>query len=201
MTRSLPPKSWKQGHELINDGDERHIMDSHFGVIDHNHPVGVIAFNTIDSGSARGHESTVGIQLAQLARPDFHVQHDPPAQRLTKIFPDERKLCLAAHAVGALECHISVWASAKVQRDTLGAEHTLRFLLANGMTVLRGIPVEDIAEIYVANHVRQVADERVLHRFLVVVPMHNTHSLKEQRAVLLLMERGKYLALLRCFSI
>ena len=51
-------------------------MDSHLGVIDHNHPVGVIAFNTIDSGSARGHESIVGIQLAQLARPDFHVQHD-----------------------------------------------------------------------------------------------------------------------------
>lgn len=76
LTRSLPPKSWKQGHELINDGDDRHIMDSHFGVINYNHPVGVIAFNTLDSGSARGHESIVGIQLAQLARPNFHVQHD-----------------------------------------------------------------------------------------------------------------------------
>lgn len=92
LTRSLPPKSWKQGHELINDGDDRHIMDSHLGVIDHNHPVGVIAFNTIDSGSARGHESIVGIQLAQLARPNFHIQHDPLAQRLVKVFPDERKL-------------------------------------------------------------------------------------------------------------
>ena len=52
----------------------------------------------------------------------------------------------------------------KVQHDTLGSEHTLRFLLADGVAVLRGVAVKDVAEIHVANYVRQIADERILHR-------------------------------------
>lgn len=164
LTRSLPPKSWKQGHELINDGDERHVPHTGFFIVDHDHPIGLINFNPILPCSAGEHQSIIGVQFAQLARTNLHIQHDPPAQRLVNVLSHERDLRLAAHAVGALESQIPTGSSAKIQHDALWPEHTLCFLLSNGMTVLRGIPAEDIAEIYVANHVRQVADERVLHR-------------------------------------
>lgn len=69
------------------------------------------------------------------------------------------------------------------------------------MTVLRRVAVEDVAEIHVADHVRQVADQCIFRWHLVAVLMQYAHSLEEQRTVLLLMERGLHLAFLRSLHI
>ena len=149
---------------IVLNRNDRYIMDSYLGVINYNHPVGPVNFNIVYSSSTGEHQPIVGIKFAQLARPNFHIQHDSPAQRLVNVLPNKRKLCLAAHAVGAPECQIPTGASAKIQHNALRPEHTLCLFLPDGMTVLCGIPVEDIAEIHVADHVRQVTNQSVLHR-------------------------------------
>ena len=186
-----------KGSRLISfpQGNDRGSLHPLGWIVYDDDPVIFINADTVHPGSAGEHETVVGVEFAELASVQFHVQHDPLAHGFIQIRPDEGEPGLAAHAGGAFKSHIAVWAAAEVQSDPLGAEHVSGLLPAGLLRLSSSTPVKDPGEVHVEQHIGE-------SRYLLLAtlppahPVELVHQLVEHGATVLLVPGSRYLAVL-----
>ena len=93
---------------------------------------------------------------------DFQIHHDSFGNRGEKILTDERKPGLPAHITGAFKGEISVLPGAKVQHDSLGTEHTFRFLLADDLPLAQPSCIKHLLKIHIKDDLRKQRKERTM---------------------------------------
>jgi len=151
--------------------------------------------DAVHPGSAGEHEAVVGVEFAELASVQFHVQHDPLAHGLIQICPDEGETGLTAHAGGAFKSHIAAGTAAEVQGDPLGTEHVSGLLPAGLLRLSSSTPVKDPGEVHVEQHIGESRD-LLLTTFSPAIPVELVHQLVEHGAAVLLVPGTRYLAVL-----
>ena len=176
-------------------GDDRGSLHALGWIVYDDDPVIFINADAVHPGSAGEHETIVGVEFAELASAQFHIQHDPLAHGLVQFRPDEGESGLAAHAGGALKGHIAVWAAAEVQGDPLGTKHVSGLSPAGLLRLSGSTPVKDPGKVHIEQHIGKRCD------FLIAtlppaLPVELVHQLMEHGAAVLLVLGTRYLAVL-----
>ena len=179
----------------FSQGDDRSSLHSLGWIVYDDDPVIFVNADAVHPGSAGEHETIVGVEFAELASAQFHIQHDPLAHGLIQFRPDKGEAGLAAHAGGALKSHIAVWAAAEVQSDPLGTEHVSGLFPAGLLRPSGSTPVKDPGEVHIEQHIGKSCD------FLIAtlppaLTVELVHQLMEHGAAVLLVLGARYLAVL-----
>ena len=164
-------------------------------IVDDDDPVKFVNANAVHPGSAGEHETVVGVEFAELASVQLHVQHDPMAHGLIQIRPDEGEAGLAAHTGGALKGHIAAGTAAEVQSDPLRTEHVSGLLPANLLHLPGSTPVKDPGEVHIEQHIGKRCDF-LLATLPPALPVKLVHQLVEHGAAVLLVLGTRYPAVL-----
>ena len=114
---------------VVIHGDGLYLRDDGFGIVHHDDPPLVQKAAAVNPSSPGEEQTIVGIELAELAMADGHIQHHSFAKLPVHILPDEAELGIAAHAGGAFKGDIPGRLPVDHQRDSLRVEHQLRLLL------------------------------------------------------------------------
>ena len=175
--------------------DDRGSLHSLGWIVYDDDPVIFVNADAVYPGSTGEHETIVGIEFAELATSQFHIQHDPLAYGFIQIRPDKGETGLTAHAGGAFKSHIAVWAAAEVQSDPLGTEHVSGLLPAGLLRPSGSTPVKDPGKVHIEQHIGKRCD------FLIAtlppaLPVELVHQLMEHGAAVLLVLGTRYLAVL-----
>ena len=170
-------------HRFYRDHIHRFFCVDH-RIVHNDYPVFLFNLDSVHADAAGEHQAIVGIELAELAFPDLHIQHDAAAHGPIEFLPDEGQPGVTAHAVGTGKGIIHILPGAEVQRHAVGAKHVLRLLLPlHGLP--RVPPVKDAGEIHVKHRLgKRVADLS----FLCLgrgSSIHGAEQLMEERVVLL----------------
>ena len=163
----------------------------------HDHAVRSVNIHTVDPHTARKHQSVIGVQFGKLTHTDFHIKHNTLSDRDIKILSDKRQLCMAAHIAGTLKGEIAVRTGSKIQRNSFGTEHGLRFFLTFRISFLFGVAVKDFGKVHVEKNVRKIGDQILLGRHLKIIAVQYAHGLKEQCVIFLFVQSGIHSAFFR----
>ena len=180
---------------VFPQGDDGGSFHSLGWIVYDDDPVIFVNADAVYPGSAGEHETIVGVEFTELASAQFHIQHDPLAHGLIQFRPDKGEAGLAAHAGGALEGHIAVWAAAEVQGDPLGTEHVSGLLPAGLLRPSGSTPVKDPGEVHVEQHIGE-SRYLLLATLPPALPVELVHQLMEHGAAVLLVPGSRYLAVL-----